>query len=112
MASFFIDRPVFAWVLAIIVMLTGAMSLTQLPVAVYPKLAPPSVAINASYPGASAKTLEDIYSQVTAEDHLYQKIQLVQQLKHFGIMSILTRPENLTVDTINKYLELKSRGLI
>lgn len=56
--------------------------------------------------------LEDIYAQVTAEDHMFQKMQLVQQLKQFGIMSILTKPENLTVDTINKYLELKSRGLI
>ncbi|HSC75652.1 MAG TPA: efflux RND transporter permease subunit, partial [Pseudomonadales bacterium] len=75
MASFFIDRPVFAWVLAIIVMLAGALSLTQLPVAVYPKLAPPSVAINASYPGASAKTLEDTVTQVIEQqmsglDHL------------------------------------------
>lgn len=59
-----------------------------------------------------AETLEDIYSQVTAEDHVFQKMQLVQQLKQFGIMSILTKPENLTVDTINKYLELKSRGLV
>lgn len=57
-------------------------------------------------------TLEDVYAQVTAEDHLFQKMQLVQQLKQFGIMSILTKPENLTVNTINKYLELKSRGLI
>ncbi len=64
MAGFFIDRPVFAWVLAIIVMLTGTLALTQLPIAVYPKLAPPSVAINASYPGASAKTLEDTVTQV------------------------------------------------
>lgn len=75
MASFFIDRPVFAWVLAIVVMLAGALSLTQLPVAVYPKLAPPSVAINASYPGASAKTLEDTVTQVIEQqmsglDHL------------------------------------------
>jgi multidrug efflux pump len=64
MAGFFIDRPVSAWVLAIIVMLTGGLAMTQLPVAVYPKLAPPSVAINASYPGASAKTLEDTVTQV------------------------------------------------
>ena len=75
MAGFFIDRPIFAWVLAIIVMLTGALSLTQLPVAVYPKLAPPSVGISASYPGASAKTLEDTVTQVIEQqmsglDHL------------------------------------------
>lgn len=59
-----------------------------------------------------SQNLEELYTQVTAEDHLYQKMQLVQQLKQFGIMSILTKPENLTVNTINKYLELKSRGLI
>lgn len=59
-----------------------------------------------------AETLEDVYSQITAEDHLYQKMQLVQQLRQFGIMSILTKPQHLTVNTINKYLELKSRGLI
>lgn len=58
------------------------------------------------------QNLEDVYSQITAEDHLYQKMQLVQQLKQLGIMSILTKPQHLTVNTINKYLELKSRGLI
>ncbi|MEI9921570.1 MAG: DUF58 domain-containing protein [Bacteroidota bacterium] len=57
-------------------------------------------------------TVEDIYLQVTAETYMLTKIQLVQQLKQFGIMSILTKPENLTVASINKYLELKSRGMI
>lgn len=75
MANFFIDRPVFAWVLAIVVMLAGVMALTQLPVAVYPRLAPPSVGISANYPGASAKTLEDTVTQVIEQqmnglDHL------------------------------------------
>jgi uncharacterized protein (DUF58 family) len=60
----------------------------------------------------AAKSLEDVYTQVTAEEYAYNKMQLAQQLKQFGIMSILTKPENLTVATINKYLELKSRGLI
>lgn len=59
-----------------------------------------------------ASTLEGVYAQVTAEEYGYNKTQLAQQLKQFGIMSILTKPENLTVATINKYLELKSRGLI
>lgn len=59
-----------------------------------------------------AESIEDIYSQVTAEEYAYNKMQLTQQLKQFGIMSILTKPEHLTVATINKYLELKSRGLI
>jgi uncharacterized protein (DUF58 family) len=58
------------------------------------------------------ETLEDIYTQVTAETYILTKMQLVQQLKQFGIIAILTKPENLTVNTINKYLELKSRGMI
>lgn len=59
-----------------------------------------------------AETLEDIYRQVTGEDFILTKIQLVQQLRQFGIIAMLTRPENLTVASINKYLELKSRGMI
>ncbi|HMJ68304.1 MAG TPA: DUF58 domain-containing protein [Cyclobacteriaceae bacterium] len=61
---------------------------------------------------AKVDTVEDIYRQVTAEHYLLTKVQLVQQLRQFGIMSILTKPENLTVASINKYLELKSRGMI
>ncbi len=64
MARFFIDRPIFAWVLAIVVMLAGALSILTLPVAQYPAIAPPTIAINASYPGASAKTVEDSVTQV------------------------------------------------
>ena len=56
--------------------------------------------------------LEDVYTQITAEHYALTKIQLAQQLKQFGIMTMLTRPENLTVNTINRYLELKSRGMI
>lgn len=59
-----------------------------------------------------ADTVEGIYKQVTAETYMLTKVQLVQQLRQFGIMSILTKPENLTVASINKYLELKSRGMI
>jgi uncharacterized protein (DUF58 family) len=58
------------------------------------------------------ETLEDIYTQITAEHYTLTKVQLAQQLRQFGIFSILTRPENLTVSSINKYLELKSRGMI
>lgn len=61
---------------------------------------------------ATVETVEDIYRQVTAETYMLTKVQLVQQLRQFGIMSILTKPENLTVASINKYLELKSRGMI
>ena len=59
MARFFIDRPVFAWVIALFIMVMGAVSITQLPIAQYPNVAPPSIVITAAYPGASAQTLED-----------------------------------------------------
>ena len=64
MARFFIDRPVFAWVIAIIIMLAGALAIRTLPVAQYPDIALPQVAIQAVYPGASAKTVEDSVTQV------------------------------------------------
>ncbi|MFN3374989.1 MAG: efflux RND transporter permease subunit [Burkholderiaceae bacterium] len=59
MAKFFIERPIFAWVIALFIMVLGAVSITQLPIAQYPPVAPPSIVINAAYPGASAQTLED-----------------------------------------------------
>lgn len=64
MASFFIDRPIFAWVIAIVIMLAGGLSILSLPVAQYPAIAPPTIAINATYPGASAKTVEDSVTQI------------------------------------------------
>ncbi|MFY1831873.1 efflux RND transporter permease subunit [Myxococcus fulvus] len=64
MARFFIDRPIFAWVLAIIIMMAGALSITRLPIAQYPIIAPPTVTVGAVYPGASAKAIEDSVTQV------------------------------------------------
>ena len=64
MARFFIDRPIFAWVIAIILMVVGVLSLINLPIARYPTIAPPSVAISATYPGASAATVEESVTQV------------------------------------------------
>jgi uncharacterized protein (DUF58 family) len=61
---------------------------------------------------AEVETLEDVYTHITAEHYTLSKVQIAQQLKQFGIMTILTKPENLTVNAINKYLELKSRGMI
>ena len=59
MAKFFIDRPIFAWVIALFIMVLGAVSITKLPVSQYPSVAPPSIVVSAAYPGASAQTLED-----------------------------------------------------
>ena len=58
------------------------------------------------------ETIEDIYTQATAEHYTLTKVLLTQELKQHGIISILTKPESLTVSTINKYLEIKSRGMI
>ncbi|CAH1554063.1 efflux RND transporter permease subunit [Vibrio jasicida] len=68
MARFFIDRPVFAWVLAILTMLAGVMSLFNLPVSQYPTISPTTISINARYPGASAKTVEDSVTQVIEQN--------------------------------------------
>lgn len=67
MANFFIDRPIFAWVLAILLCLTGALAIF-LPVEQYPDLAPPNVRITANYPGASAQTLENTVTQVIEQN--------------------------------------------
>ncbi len=68
MAKFFIDRPVFAWVIAIVIMLAGALSIMRLPIEQYPAIAPPSIAVSASYPGASAETLEKTVTQVIEQN--------------------------------------------
>ena len=59
MAAFFINRPIFAWVISLFILVLGGVAITQLPVAQYPPVAPPSIVISAAYPGASAQTLED-----------------------------------------------------
>ena len=75
MSHFFIERPIFAWVIAIIIMLAGVLSILRLPIAQYPDIAPPAVVISATYPGASAQTVQDTVTQVieqkmTGLDHL------------------------------------------
>lgn len=64
MAKFFINRPIFAWVIAIMVMLAGLLAIKTLPVSQYPPIAPPQITINATYPGASAQTVQDTVTQV------------------------------------------------
>ncbi len=68
MARFFIDRPVFAWVISIIIMLAGLLSIAKLPVSQYPEVAPPSVTVSASYPGAAARTVEDSVVQIIEQN--------------------------------------------
>ncbi|MCB9963757.1 MAG: efflux RND transporter permease subunit [Rhodospirillales bacterium] len=109
MARFFIDRPVFAWVIAIIIMLAGALSIWQLPIEQYPKVAPPTVSVSASYPGASAETVENSVTQVVE-----QRLTGIDNLRYFtsssadGSMSITLTfepeadPDIAQVQTQNK----------
>ncbi|ANG94432.1 efflux RND transporter permease subunit [Enterobacteriaceae bacterium 155047] len=68
MANFFIQRPIFAWVLAIILMIAGGLAILKLPVAQYPTIAPPAVAVTATYPGADAQTVQDTVTQVIEQN--------------------------------------------
>ena len=64
LSKYFLERPVFAWVIAIFIMLLGALAIFNLPVAQYPPIAPPAIAIDAFYPGASAQTVENSVTQI------------------------------------------------
>ena len=80
MSRIFIDRPIFAWVLAIVVMLAGIAAIRALPVEQYPDIAPPQVNIRASYPGASAQTIENSVTQII-EQQLTEPRELDVELK-------------------------------
>lgn len=82
MPRFFIDRPVFAWVIAIVIMLAGILSMKELPIEQYPEIAPPSVSIQTSFTGASAETLENSVTQI-----IEQKLTGIDNLRFFSSAS-------------------------
>ena len=82
LSSFFIARPIFAWVLSICIMALGAISILTLPIEQYPDIAPPGVNVTANYPGASAKTVEDSVTQI-----LEQQIKGIDGLLYFSSSS-------------------------
>ncbi len=82
MSNFFINRPIFSWVLAIIIMMAGALSLLKMPIEQYPNIAPPSVSISTSLPGASAETLENSVTQV-----IEQSLTGIDSLRYFTASS-------------------------
>jgi len=92
LSRFFIERPIFAWVIAIGVMIAGAGSMLSLPIAQYPDIAPPSVGINATYPGASAETVETSVTQV-----IEQQLTGVDGLMYFSSSSSATGRSSITV---------------
>jgi len=82
MSRYFIDRPIFAWVLAIVVMLAGILAIRTLPIAQFPAIAPPAVAITATYPGADAATLENTTTQI-----IEQQLKGIDHLRYFSSSS-------------------------
>jgi len=92
MARFFIDRPVFAWVISILIMLAGILSITQLPVAQYPSVAPPSIMVAATYAGASAETVQDTVTSV-----LEQQMTGIDNLQYMTASSGASGESQLTM---------------
>ena len=110
MAQFFIDRPIFAWVIALFVMVLGAVSIGQLPISQYPSVAPPSIVVSAAYPGASAQTLEDsvlavIEREMNGAPHLAY-MEAVSQANGTGSITLSfepgTSPELAQVEVQNR----------
>ena len=97
MSRIFIDRPIFAWVIAIIIMLAGVGAIFSLPVAQYPDIAPPQVNIRASYPGASAETLENSVTQV-----IEQQLTGIDGLLYFSSIVELARLRSRSPSTFDK----------
>ncbi|HCY62731.1 MAG TPA: hydrophobe/amphiphile efflux-1 family RND transporter [Oxalobacteraceae bacterium] len=97
MARFFIDRPIFAWVIAIIIMLAGALAITTLPISQYPTIAPPTVEIRATYPGASAKVVEDSVTQI-----IEQNMKGLDGLIYMSATSSATGSTQITLTFDNK----------
>ncbi|QOW21036.1 MULTISPECIES: efflux RND transporter permease subunit [Lysobacteraceae] len=92
MAHFFIDRPIFAWVIAIIVMLAGSLAIFTLPISQYPTIAPPTVSINANYPGASARVVEDSVTQI-----IEQNLKGLDGLLYFSSTSAANGSASITL---------------
>ena len=90
MSRFFIDRPIFAWVIAIVVMLAGVLSIRALPINQYPNVAPPAVSISVTYPGASAQTVQDTVVQV-----IEQQLNGLDGLRY--ISSVSSGDGNMTI---------------
>ncbi|RYG97498.1 MAG: multidrug efflux RND transporter permease subunit, partial [Alphaproteobacteria bacterium] len=117
MSQFFIERPVFAWVIAIGIMLGGVLGLYQLPVSQYPEVAPPTVRISATYPGASAETVENSVTKVIEQNMtgLDGLLYMSSNSSSSGSASITLTFENGTdadtaqVQTQNKLSQVESQ---
>ena len=116
MSRFFIDRPIFAWVIAILIVLAGLIAIKQLPIAQYPDIAPPVVNIAASYPGASAKVVEEtVTSIIEREMNGMQGLMYVSATSNLGTSSVSvtfrqgTNPDLAAVDVQNRLKSVEVR---
>ena len=116
MSRFFIDRPIFAWVIAILIVLAGLIAIKQLPIAQYPDIAPPVVNIAATYPGASAKVVEEtVTSIIEREMNGMPGLMYVSATSNQGMASISvtfkqgTNPDLAAVDVQNRLKVVESR---
>ena len=117
LSRFFIDRPVFAWVIALFILLGGALSITMLPVAQYPTIAPPSIVVTANYPGATAQVLDDaVTSVIEQEMNGADGLEYVESLSDAsGAVTITvtfqpgTNPDLAAVDVQNRIKRVESR---
>ena len=92
MSRFFIERPIFAWVVALVIMMVGILAILSLPIAQYPTIAPPAVSISATYPGASAETLQSSVTQV-----IEQQLKGIDHLLYFSSTSSQNGQAQITV---------------
>ncbi len=116
MSSFFIDRPIFAWVIAIFIVLAGLIAIKELPIAQYPDIAPPVVTISATYPGASAKVVEEtVTSIIEREMNGIPGLMYVSATSNLGMASINvtfkqgTNPDLAAVDVHNRLKSVEVR---
>ncbi len=117
MAKFFIDRPVFAWVIALFILLAGVLAIPNLPVSQYPQIAPPTIIVNSIYPGASAQTVDESVTSLIeqemngAENMLY--IESQSQSDGGSTVSVTfkngTNPELAAVDVQNRLKRIEAR---
>ena len=113
---FFIDRPVFAWVIAIIIVMAGALALKNLPVAQYPRVAPPSIAFNITYPGASAQVIEDtVTALIEQEMNGLERLLYMEAASELGVGTLTltfepgTNLDNASVEAQNRYKRVEAR---
>ena len=115
-AKFFIDRPVFAWVIALVIMLAGVLALRGLPLSQYPAVAPPAISFNVTYPGAAAKVIEDtVTALIEQEMNGIENLLFMESASEQGVgtVTLVFRPgtniDIASVEAQNRYKRVEAR---